>query len=297
MALISGADKALLYDALKEAGREDESKKIFGRVHALHLGGLFIAAPIGSFVAARFGLNAPFLLTAIPFLLAVIIAWTIKEPVVHQRVSESKRYLEAAKNGFIFFANHKTLRLLALDAIVVSSAAYFVIWLYQPLLKTAGIPIFYFGFFSAFLVGIEALIATNFIRLEKIFGSGKALLKFSAAVTAASFVVVAVFPNLITIILFLIFAGGFGLTRIELMSAQMNRFIPSEKRATVLSSISMFSRFALVLLNPIVGFMADRSLGLALFAVGLLPLAVFLFSPLKQHMLDENPENSDSLTR
>lgn len=68
----------------------------------------------------------------------------------------------------------------------------------------------------------------------------------------------------------------------------MNKFIPSEKRATVLSSISMFRRLALVILNPVVGFSADQSLSAALILVGLLPLAVFFFSPIEQEMLVEN---------
>ncbi len=286
IALISGADQALLYDTLKENDRENESQKIFGRAHSFYLLGMFVSAPIGGFIAARLGLNAPMLLSAIPFLLACIVAWTIKEPIVYQKISESKRYLEVVKNGFSFFYNHKNLRLLAVDAIIVASASYFVIWLYQPLLKSINVAIFYFGFVHAFLVGMEMIIAANFSFLEKLFGNTKGLLKFSAIATSGAFILVAVFPNIITILLFILFAGGFGLTRFELMSAYMNRFIPSEQRATVLSSISMFRRFSLVFLTPIIGFTADHSLRLAFLVVGLLPLLVFLFSPVEQEMLE-----------
>ncbi|MDP3998531.1 MAG: MFS transporter [bacterium] len=288
MALISGADSALLYDALKEAGRENESKKIFGKAHSFNLLGILLSAPIGSFIAARYGLNAPVIASAIPFMLAALVAWTIKEPKVHGAISESKRYLEIVRNGFSFFRGHKTLRLLALDAIIVASAAYFVIWLYQPLFISLNIPIFYFGFFHALLVGSEIIIAANFVRLEKLFGSGKAYLRFTAIVTSVVFILTAAFPNFITVTLFIIIAGGFGLTRMELMSAYMNRFIPSEQRATVLSSISMFRRFVLVFLNPAIGFTADHSLRLALLTVGLLPLLVFFFSPVEQEMLEED---------
>lgn len=286
MALISGADSALLYDALKEAGRENESKKIFGKAHSFYLLGILLSAPIGSFIAARFGLNAPILASAIPFIAAAAVAWTIKEPKIHEATSESKRYLEIVKNGLSFFRGHKTLRLLALDAIVVASAAYFVIWLYQPLFIRLNVPIFYFGFFHALLVGSEIVIANNFVRLEKLFGGPKSYLRFSAIITGFVFLLTAVFPNIIMVTLFVILAGGFGLTRMELMSAYMNRFIPSEQRATVLSSISMFRRFALVFLNPAIGFTADHSLRLALFVVGLLPLLVFFFSPVEQEMLE-----------
>lgn len=287
-ALLSGADKALLYDALKEAGREDESKKIFGRAHSLGLLGLLISAPIGSLVAANWGLNIPLMLTAIPFFLAGLIAWSIKEPRIKEKVSERKRYWNIAIKGTLFFYRHKTLRLLAIDSVVVASAAYFVLWLYQPLLKSINVPIELFGVGHAFLVAVQILISSNFVRLEGWFGSGKALLRCSAVFTAVGFILVAAFPNLITVSLFILLAGGFGLTRQELMSAYMNKFIPSEQRATVLSSISMFRQIMLVVLNPIVGFTADHSLRLALLGVGLLPLLLFLFSPIEQEMLEDN---------
>jgi len=66
-----------------------------------------------------------------------------------------------------------------------------------------------------------------------------------------------------------------------LMTGYMNRLIPSEQRATILSAISMFRRLVLAVANPFVGMLADRSLPVALFIVGLLPLLVFLFSPVE----------------
>lgn len=113
------------------------------------------------------------------------------------------------------------------------------------------------------------------------------MLRFSAMSTALTFLIVAVWPNLITVALWLVLAGGFGLTRMELMSAYMNKYIASEERATVLSSISMLRRLALVILNPIIGVIFDRSMSWALVAAGVLPLLVFLFSPIEQEMLQD----------
>lgn len=288
MAFVSGADEALLYDSLKEAGRENERKKIFGRANSFHLLGMFIAAPIGSFIASRFGLNMPMLLSSVSFLLAAMVAWSIREPSVHQAKSESRRYIDIVKTGFSFLRNHKVLRLLALDAIVVASSAYFIIWLYQPLLRSVGIGIFFLGIVHAVLVLSEILVSSNFERLIKLFGSDKRYLRASAIIVVLSFLLVAIWPNVITISILVIFGGGFGLTRLPLMSAYMNKFIPSEQRATILSSISMFRRFGLVMLNPLIGFTADHSLRLAALVVGLLPLAIFLFSPVEQEMLEGN---------
>ena len=286
MALISGADEALLYDSLKEAGREDERKKVFGKANSFHLFGMLVAAPVGSLIASRQGLNAPMLFSAIPYFLASLVAWSIREPNIHQVKSESKRYIDIVRNGFSYLRGHKILRLLALDAVVVASSAYFIIWLYQPFLRSLGIGIFYFGVIHAILVLSEILVSSNFERLTKIFKSDKRYLRISALIVVVTFLMVAIQPNIVTISVLVIFGGGFGLTRLPLMSSYMNKFIPSEQRATVLSSISMLRRFALVILNPFIGFAADHSLRAAALIVGLLPLAIFFFSPIEQEMLE-----------
>lgn len=286
LSLISGADKALIYDALIDANREKDAKKIFGRSHAIMLSSMGIAAPIGSLIAQNFGLNTPILLTAIPFLIATIIAWGIKEPKKHDKTRESKRYLKIAKDGFFYFYAHKSLRILAIDAILVSSATYFIFWYYQPLLQSVQFPIFYFGVMQMIMIASEIIVASNFTFLEKLFGSAKNYLKFSSVITALTFFTVALFPNIWTILALVILGGGFGVTRLELMTAHMQKFIPSEKRATVLSSVSMFRRFALIFINPFIGLLATQSLHTALFIVGLLPLAVFFFSPIEQEMFE-----------
>lgn len=286
MSLISGADEALLYDSLTEVGREADRKKIFGKANSFHLLGMFIAAPTGSLIASKFGLNYPMLFSAIPYIFAGIIAWSIREPAIQKTKSESKRYLDIVKTGFLFLKSHKTLRILALDAIIVASSAYFIIWLYQPFLRSVGVGIVYLGVIHAILVLSEIGVSTNFDLLTKLFGSDRNFLRVSAIIVAFSFTLVAISPNIITVSILVIFGGGFGLTRLPLMSAYMNKFIPSEQRATVLSSISMFRRFGLVILNPLIGLTADHSLRLAALVVGLLPLALFLFSPVEQEMLD-----------
>jgi MFS family permease len=276
-ALTSGADKALIYDSLKSMGQEQKAESIFGKTKSIHLLGIMIAAPIGSFISHYMGVNYPMLLTAIPALIAGVVAWSIPEPKVHSRPTEARNYLKIAKEGFSFFVGHKVLRRMALNAIIVSTAAYFVIWLYQPLMKELGIPIIYFGWAHMLLVISEIIVAANFQFLTKFFGSTKKFLSFSAWITTVAFIVTALWPSLVTLVLFLVIAGGFGLTRMDLMSAHMNQYIESDNRATVLSSISMFRRLAQAMLNPIVGLIAGLSIPLIFFLVGLIPLLTFLF--------------------
>ena len=274
-ALNSGADQALLYDTLKSQGREGESKKILGRADALSLAGMMVAAPLGSLIAARMGLNAPQYMTAIPMLIAGILAWSIPEPKIHTE-SESDKYLDIIKQGFQAIRHNPVIRTLAFDSVVVSSAAYFVVWFYQPYMQSLGIPIIYFGLVHAGLLASEILVSANFSKLELILGEGKAYLKNSALLVTAVFILAAVFKHWSSLILLIVIGGGIGYTRATYISSIANKHIGSRHRATVLSSIGMLRRLALVPLNPAIGYLASFSLPLAFLTISFFPLSSLL---------------------
>lgn len=276
MALMSGADQALLFDWLKEHHRESEATSLMGRAKSFTLLGTLLASPLGGLVAKHFGLNAPLLLSSVTFVAAALVALTLPEPKRSRSSSEMRRYPMIIKQAWGFFRSHPQLRWLALNAVMVDAAAYFVIWLYQPLLIKQQISVVFFGWIHALMLGIETLVSHNYKMLESWFGSERNYFRYTAWMTAAAFFVVAIWPTLPVIVLFAIVAGGFGLTRFTLLTAAMNRFIPSENRATVISAISMVDKLGLALVNPTIGFIADRSLQGALMFVALLPLSLLL---------------------
>lgn len=275
-ALTSGADQALLYDTLKSENREKESKKVLGRASAIHMLGMLIAAPIGSIFASKLGINAPMYLSSIPLFIAALIGWSIPEPKIHSEGSESPKYLDIVKNGFRSIKKNGAIRTLAIDSVLVSASAYFVVWFYQPLLEKLNTPIIYFGLVHSFLLGIEMIVAGNFATMEKLIGKDKKYLRNSALLVSLGFVMVSLFPNLVTFALMIILVGGIGYTRATYIVAIANKYISSRERATTLSVIGMFRRFALIILNPIIGLVATRSLSLALIVVGVFPLLTFL---------------------
>ena len=271
-ALNSGADQALLYDTLKSLGREDESKIVLGRADAIMLAGMMLAAPLGSLIASRFGLNAPQLLTAIPMLIAGAIAWSIPEPKIHSD-SESHKYFDIIKHGFKEIVSNPVIRTLAIDSVVISTAAYFVVWFYQPFMTELGIPIIYFGLAHAVLLMSELLVSSNFTFMEKILGSGKSYLRNSALLVTFVFIFAAIFRHWTSLILLIVIGGGIGYTRATYISSIANKHIKSSHRATTLSSIGMLRRLALVTLNPAMGYVAGYSLPLAFIIISLFPLS------------------------
>jgi hypothetical protein len=184
--------------------------------------------------------------------------------------------LEIFKEGLNFLMKEKGFRIWVINGVLVSAVSYFVVWFYQPLLQKINFPIVYFGLVHSLLSLSQILVSANFAKIEKIVGSPSNYLKGSALVVGLFFILVALFPRLETVFLFILFSGGFGLTRMVYVSAYLQKFIPSPQRATIASSISMFRRFLLMLLNPLVGFAATKNLFLTLIFLGLMPLLTFL---------------------
>ena len=282
-ALFSGTIEAFVYDTLKKIKETKRSKKVFGRIESFRLGGILVGAPIGSVIAAYLGLRAPMLLLTIPFIIAFFISLTMKEP--RTTFKKSRDYFAILKGGVKFFYKNKILKILALDMIFIGSIAYFMLWLYQPMLKQAGISIAYFGVVHAAFVGSQILVMNNYERLERIFGSKKRLIFFSALITGVMFVIGGLTTFAPIVLLVIIVGGGFGLTRRPLFISYMNKYIPSSKRATVLSTIAMLRRFVLVLINPIVGLSVDWSLNNTLIILGLAAIIFSLVSRVEESYL------------
>jgi len=280
MALMSGASEALLYDSLKEENNESSFKNVFGRSFSVGQISAIISAPLGGFIAVKYGLNAPMLFTAFPALIASIILITAKEPSQKYSKSEKKNYLDIARKGVSSFIHHKVLRSLAFNGILVYTGVYFLVWLYQPLLQSLGVAIIFFGFIRA-LFSLSGMVFNHDLQLiEKLFGSNKNFFNISAVLTTISLLSIAVFPNVATVLIAIVLLGGLGQARFTALNSYMNNHIASEQRATTLSTISMLNRIVLIALNPLVGFMADQSVRGAFLFLAVLPILAIIFIPM-----------------
>ncbi len=285
-ALMSGAGEAFVYDTLKKIGETKKSKKVFGRIGSLSLAGIMVSAPIGSVMAAKFGLRTPMLSLGFPFAAAFAVALTFKEPKISRKI-ESKQYTIILRDGVKYFYKNKVLKILALDMIFIASIAYFLIWFYQPMLRQAGLDVVYYGVVHAAFAASQILIMNNYERLERVFGSKKRLLSLSASITGVMFIIGGVTTFIPIVLLVIVLGGGFGLSRRPLLVSYMNKYIPSSKRATVLSAISMLRTLALIVVNPMVGLLADWSLNYTLIILGVAAVVFSLISRVEEgHLID-----------
>ncbi len=284
VALQSGAFEAMVYDTLVDLQRENVSKQIFGRIGAIHLIGISLGSLLGSIIAQNFGLRMTMVFSVLPISLAVLVGFTIKEPLAHlNRAQKSFRHIftEGIKN----IRENRALRRLIFDAVTMSVLSYFVIWLYQLRLMAINVNIIYFGVVNIGFILTEVLMMNTFHLLEKLFRGKRRVIIFVAGVMGVGFLLMGSFDQTWVIILGIILAAGFGLARPTLMSNYMNKHIASDHRATVISTISMLRMMCLVVLNLLLGVIAEWNLRWLLIGIGILTLINTIASPLREQDL------------
>ena len=286
MSLYSGATEAFVYDSLKEINETEKSKKIMGRMQSFNLVGIMIGAIFGSIIVVIFDLRATMLFVSIPTGFALFIGLTFKEPPL-QETTESRSYFTILKEGVKYLHEHKILKILAIDMIFLASVAYWMIWLWQPMLKEANVEIFYYGFVNVALLIIEIAIMNSYEGLEKLFRSKKRLVFFTSFMTGIGFIIGGLTSFLPFVLLAIFLAGGFGLSRRPLLISYMNKYIPSEKRATVISTATMFEKMVCAIFNPFVGLLVDWSLSYTLIIIGIVAVVFSLISKVEENHLIE----------
>jgi MFS family permease len=284
--LASGSDVALIYDSLKESGETKRSKAVISRLESFKLAGIVVGALLGAVIAKLINARVAFLLMVIPFSISLIIALSLKEPPTTDSPVENKEpYLKILSSGVRYFAGHRILKILTLDMVVVNALSFMIIWFYQQLLIRSGVDIVYFGVVhSAMAVG-QILIISNFGVLERILGRKKRLLFFSAIAAGCLFILLGLTTLAAVVIPAIILAAGFGLSRGPLFTSYMNKFIPSNKRATILSTTSMFRTFSIVIANLTAGTLAGWSVSNSLMILGTVIIIFSFFSKIREEDL------------
>jgi MFS family permease len=285
--LHSGADDALAYDSLVALKREKDSKTALSRMESFKLTGIILATLTGGFIASRWGLDAPMKAYVIPSLVGLLLALTLKEPPHKSREKHKPSYARILKEGVGFFLKHRALLVLAVELAVTNAFLWALIWLFQPLLQRDGASIQYFGVVHALACGGQILILNNIVRVEKFAGSKRTFLVGSTVIAGAMYLVLGLVHWLPVTILAIVLGFSFGLSRMPVFVSYMNKYIPSDKRATVLSSASMLRTLSLVVMNIISGSLAKWSVSGTMIVLGAGLILLTAFSRVEEEHLKD----------
>lgn len=228
--LMTGTHQAFLYETLHELGRTDDLKRITGRALALSqwsTGALFVFVPI----LANWRLDFPFLLNAVVFLGAAILAFSLTEPARATSVART----EVGRDffGFRAFLTNRPLVIGALFFASVGGINGILQDFRQVYLDAIGVDLVYFGFVYLGLRFITGLTGTLAERIEHRIGSRATILCIPAA-TLIAYVALSLIDQWYGVLFLILDGVEDGLTR-PIEQERLNALIDGSKRATMLS--------------------------------------------------------------
>ncbi len=278
----SGADTALLYDSLKEAGREEEFQRINGRCWALRSSAALLGLLIGAPIAAVTSYSSAITLSALIFGCALPVAFAMHEPA-RTLAQSHEPYLRTLTSGLRDVWRRPPLRALFVGSgIVGAGAAGPLLLLLQPWLAERGVATAQLGLWQAPLSAASVLSALATGWLLARLGERAAFLSLPLTLGLCS-AALARFEGAPVAVAFLGIALVRGLHE-PLLAGNVNRRVESERRATVLSVQNVVGNVVMASVWPLAGVVADAR-GLptvfALFACGTLLLgggAMWLWS-------------------
>lgn len=275
--LITGADEAMLYDALND---EDTYSKAWGRASFYGLLGLALAGILGPILFAK-NFRFPYLFSAVPFFLSGVCLLFFSEKVVTGGLT-LKHHLNKTYQGIkIAFSNKYVLWAIGVLALVFGSM-YTFSNSYQPYLQNIGFSIRAFSVILPLMFIIQAL--GGYVS-GKLYSRDRENIIFfvSLLCIAICFGILGFFNNKFNLAILLIYSLVQGVIQ-PIISTYTNRFVETGFRATVVSVQSMVATVAAALLLFLFGFLSDR-LGLnnLLIILGglvlIFGLLLFMFKP------------------
>ena len=276
-AFMSGADRALLWVSLEDAGRAAQYTRWDGRIRAVSQSAEALSAAAGGWLYAA-GPRWPFFLQVPAAALALSTAAMLREsPRPHAPVGRS--HLERALHviGFTLW-RHRRLRAAMALSVALGLSTFVVIWLIQPYMQARGIPTAWFGPLWACAHVWLAMTSLASSRVVGAFGVRQSLLACCLLVPVG-YAGLALSHAAWGIVFYLAFMTVRGLQG-PILATVMQQDAPPEDRASVLSIATLVFRLSFVVAGPPIGALVDHAgmeAALGALAVLLGGLAVLAF--------------------
>lgn len=248
----SGSQDALIYDSLKEMNQEDKYMRVNGRIEVLYqVATVIVLFLTGFFLEGKH--ETDYYLTIGAMIVAFIMLALMKETHIPHK-TEGMKFKERINNHFVktwkVVTSKKRLFLLMIfGALLMAPVTSMVIYAQEYFIYDGFREswMLYFLALHGLIAGIGGLMAE---RIEHKFGERKLLLILPVFLSMCFFATLIPTFGFIGFILI-----GFVDSALYVVIVEyINRLIPSETRASVLSFFGMSFSFIMIITFPIMGF-------------------------------------------
>lgn len=265
LAIMNAGDNALIYDTLKQLGREDRFQEVVGRSTAIFNMAIVAALLVGAPLAGVVGLDVAVQLSAVASLFGLAIVFTLKEP---QFRSPGTRlgYLSYAGDALRLARRDLQIPLLMVLFAFLAVGAIGTAVFFQPFLNGHDVGVANLGYLQAPARVFGAIGALAAFWLGRRAGERRTLYLVAAA-TAGAYLVLGVWDSLGAFVMFPVISLATAAS-IPLVTDMLNRRIPSDLRATILSGGQLMLALLMAGFGPLLGAVTDASSLRAGFFVG-----------------------------
>ncbi len=248
----SGAMEALLYDSLIELEREDEYKK--------HQGNMFLWMRTSSVFAyltggamATYLLKLPVYAAVLPAAFGLLVSLFLVEPQRHEMVSEKwGHFVKIVKESFI---GNAKLRWFLFYAAVPWGFSFLAFWLFQAYMEEVGFSLFWFGIVLSVMNIFGGLAAKYAYKIEEWF-SLRTAIGMAPILFFIAWVPLVFIKAKWAVIFMPISSMGWGVSVIFFKDF-VQKLVTSDRRATVMSIMSLLERSVFFVYAPIAGWFVD----------------------------------------
>lgn len=265
--LESGAGDALIYDSLKEIGEEERFMKVNGNKELFYQTAGTISFLIGGILAVK-SYSVAFTLTIVFGIITLIQSFTFKEPSIgrlHDDGGKENIFIRQIKESLKAMAENPRIGTLIIFTQSILAFCTCIFFYLQNYLKADGYNEAAIGIIYAISSLAAALTATQVHRIErKVKEQGILLLIPIITIACIWGIAFSKYHYVLFIIMMVTESVIFVAT-----SDYINKMIPSENRATILSFASMMFSFFMITLFPLIGIIGDMySLRVAFVGLG-----------------------------
>ncbi len=255
---ISGAEIALLYDTLRELGRESDYPKYRGYLQAFVLVSIALSSVLGGLVG-EVSLVSTFTITASLMVVATGFLLLLKEPPrkPDPTTGDHPSYLDILKVAYGSIREHPNLRYaLFYSAVVPLMGDTIQVTFIQPYAIGIGLPIAALGTIALGLTASQFVGAVNASQVIHRFGE-RGWLRFAVFAILLGVASLGTFNSIVGIILYALTGFASAVTG-PLVESIILRHSPRTVQATILSVDSLLNRILLGVVSPLIGVVADK---------------------------------------
>lgn len=287
VALLSGANDALLYDTLKELKQEDRYAKVSSTNSMLFQVGIVIASLTGGYLY-QYAIALPYVLYGLALILAGVVFFLMKEPTIDSEVFTLRNYLRQTKAGVEEIGRTKQVLELSIFYILIGGITWSAqVFFNQNYVVEIGLTPIQIGW----LFGLTRIF--NSVLIWRLAHSAwlnreRAFMLFAGLVVVAY--VPAYWANQVVGSILMMVSTFASTARFVILGQYCNREFRSKNRATAISTlnmgVSLFYVLAMLIAGPI---MEAKSTGLVFTLLG--GFALVVVWPLTRHLVRNRAEN------